>query len=161
MERIARKVIPRGDLAEWSAEHRRHRRRVVFTNGCFDLLHPGHLQLLETAAGHGDVLLVAINGDESVRRLKGPQRPIYPAGERGEILLAMRWVDAVTVFEEDTPMETIECVRPDVLVKGAEYQEDDIVGADFVRRGGGTVVRVRMKQGHSTRGIVGRIRNSV
>ncbi|MFQ5510570.1 MAG: adenylyltransferase/cytidyltransferase family protein [Candidatus Krumholzibacteriia bacterium] len=132
-------------------------RRIVFTNGCFDLLHPGHIRLLSEAASRGDALVVAINDDASVRRLKGNDRPIYPAEERAELLLALRWVDYVTVFPEDTPLETIHEVRPDVLVKGDEYEEGNIVGASFVRDSGGAVVRVRMKRGHSTRRIVRRI----
>jgi D-beta-D-heptose 7-phosphate kinase/D-beta-D-heptose 1-phosphate adenosyltransferase len=133
---------------------------VVFTNGCFDLLHPGHLRLLSLAAERGDVLVVAINDDDSVRGLKGPGRPVYPAGERAEILLALRWVDYVTIFPEATPLEAIEQVRPDVLVKGAEYRERDIVGASFVRANGGSVFRVPMKKGHSTRSIVRRMTDS-
>jgi D-beta-D-heptose 7-phosphate kinase/D-beta-D-heptose 1-phosphate adenosyltransferase len=132
----------------------------VFTNGVFDLLHPGHLQLLEDSAAQGDVLLVAINSDESVRRLKGPGRPVYPAPERAEILLALRWVDAVTVFEEDTPLETIRAVRPHVLVKGAEYGTGAIVGEDDVVSWGGRVWRYPMRAGMSTSRIVEKIRGS-
>jgi D-beta-D-heptose 7-phosphate kinase/D-beta-D-heptose 1-phosphate adenosyltransferase len=133
---------------------------VVFTNGCFDLLHPGHLRLLSKAAAEGDVLVVAINDDDSVRGLKGAGRPIYPAEERSEVLLALRWVDYVTVFPEETPLAAIERVRPDVLVKGAEYRERDIVGASFVKSLGGRVVRVPMKKGHSTRLLVERMTDS-
>ena len=104
--------------------------------------------------------MVAINDDASVRHLKGEQRPIYPAAERAELLLSIRWVDFVTVFPEDTPRETIELVRPDVLVKGGEYLERDIVGAAFVKSYGGAVVRIPMKKGHSSRLIVGRIAGS-
>ena len=139
---------------------RRAGRRVVFTNGCFDLLHPGHLRLLSIAAAEGDVLVVAINDDDSVRALKGLGRPVYPAEERAEILLALRWVDFVTIFPEATPLEAMEQVRPDVLVKGAEYREKDIVGASLVKKSGGKVVRVPMKQGHSTRSIVRRMTDS-
>lgn len=139
---------------------RRQGRRIVFTNGCFDLLHPGHVKLLHESASHGDVLLVAINDDDSVKRLKGNDRPIYPADERAEILLAVRGVDYVTVFPEDTPKETIERVRPDVLVKGGEYRQSEIVGAKFVKSYGGRVVRVGMKPGHSTRSMVRRIADS-
>lgn len=132
----------------------------MFTNGCFDLLHPGHIGLLRRAAALGDIVIVAINDDASVRRLKGAGRPIYPAAERAEILLAVRWVDHVTIFPEDTPLATIEKVRPDVLVKGSEYRKKDIVGAAFVAAYGGTVVRVPMRKGHSTRGLVGRMQVS-
>jgi len=139
--------------AEWRAQGR----SVVFTNGCFDLLHPGHLALLEQAASFGDVLVVAINDDGSVRRLKGEGRPIYPADERAELLLALRWVDCVTVFSEDTPLEVIEAVRPDVLVKGAEYGAGEIVGEDVVVSCGGSVQRVAMRTGYATSRIVKRI----
>ena len=152
-----RRLVPGDVLADVMADQREHGRRIVFTNGCFDLLHPGHIRILRESGRHGDVVVVGINDDDSVRRLKGRGRPIYPAEERAEILLATRWVDFVTVFAEATPKETIEQVRPDVLVKGAEYLEKDIVGASFVREYGGRVVRVRMKPGESTRQIVARI----
>ena len=150
-------VLVRSELSEFFDAVRRTGRRVVFTNGCFDLLHPGHLRLLSKAAAEGDVLVVAINDDDSVRGLKGAGRPIYPAEERSEVLLALRWVDYVTVFPEETPLAAIERVRPDVLVKGAEYRERDIVGASFVKSLGGRVVRVPMKKGHSTRLLVKRM----
>lgn len=150
-------LIPRNELEPTVAGLRNRGAKIVFSNGCFDLIHPGHLHLLSASASLGDVVIIGINDDDSVRRLKGDGRPIYPADERAEILLAMRSVDFVTVFAEDTPLETIERIRPDVLVKGAEYQEDDIVGASLVRGYGGSVARVPMKKGHSTRLIVKRI----
>jgi len=153
-------VIERADLAAACETLRGDGRRIVFTNGCFDLLHPGHVRLLSQSGAQGDFLIIGLNDDASVRRLKGDQRPIYPAAERAELLLATRWVDAVTVFSEDTPAETIELVRPDVLVKGDEYKEDDIVGAKFVRAYGGDVYRVPMKAGHATRRIVDKITRS-
>ncbi len=132
-------------------------KRLVFTNGCFDLLHPGHLSLLEDAASLGDVLIIAINDDDSVRRLKGEGRPIYPQSERAELLLALRWVDCVTVFVEDTPREVIKKIRPHVLVKGGEYGAGEIVGEDFVTSYGGTVKRFPMREGYATSRIVKRI----
>jgi D-beta-D-heptose 7-phosphate kinase/D-beta-D-heptose 1-phosphate adenosyltransferase len=129
----------------------------VFTNGVFDLLHPGHLALLSDCAAMGDILIVAINDDASVKRLKGDSRPLYPASERAEILLALRWVDAVTIFSEDTPLVAIEKVQPDVLVKGAEYGAGEIVGEEFVNARGGRVVRYPMAKGHSTSEIVRRM----
>lgn len=149
-----RALVPRDGLADAARAWREAGKRVVFTNGCFDLLHPGHLALLEACAAEGDVLIVAINDDASVTRLKGAGRPIYPAAERAEILLALRWVNAVTVFGEDTPLQAIELVRPHVLVKGAEYGAGAIVGEDFVVGNGGRVVRFGMKPGYSTSGIV-------
>lgn len=154
---LMRCLIPREELSETFDAIRRQGKRIVFTNGCFDLLHPGHISLLSRSALEGDALVVAINDDASVRALKGDTRPIYPAQERAEILLALRWVDFVTVFPEPTPLETIEQVRPDVLIKGAEYKQDEIVGAEFVKKSGGCVVRIPMKPGHSTRGLVRRM----
>jgi len=149
--------IPAHLLAETAQRWHDDGRVVVFTNGVFDLLHPGHLSLLSDCATMGDFVVVAINDDASVARLKGPSRPIYPALERAEILLALRWVDAVTVFSEDTPLVAIERVRPHVLVKGAEYGAGEIVGEEFVKARGGRVVRYPMAKGHSTTNIVNRM----
>jgi D-beta-D-heptose 7-phosphate kinase/D-beta-D-heptose 1-phosphate adenosyltransferase len=149
-------IVPRSTLEPTVDALRRGGRSIVFTNGCFDLLHPGHIHLISRAAALGDRLIVGINDDASVRRLKGDGRPIYPVAERAEILLTLRWIDLVTVFAEDTPLETIRAIRPDVLVKGGEYIERDIVGAKFVRGYGGRVVRIPMKKGQATRLIVRR-----
>jgi D-beta-D-heptose 7-phosphate kinase/D-beta-D-heptose 1-phosphate adenosyltransferase len=146
-------------IAAQAQDWRERGSRVVFTNGCFDLLHPGHLALLRDASTLGDVLVVAINDDASVRRLKGEGRPVYPAVERAELLLALRWVDAVTVFSEDTPRAIIEKIRPDVLVKGAEYGSGQVVGEDFVTGYGGSVKRIPMRKGYSTSRTVGRMRS--
>lgn len=131
-------------------------RKVVFTNGCFDVLHPGHLDLLERARALGDVLVVAINGDASVRRLKGANRPIFPETERGELLRALSSVDYVCVFDEDTPLEAIVTIRPDVLVKGADWA-DNIVGSSEVESWGGKVVALSLVAGQSTTGIIERV----
>jgi D-beta-D-heptose 7-phosphate kinase/D-beta-D-heptose 1-phosphate adenosyltransferase len=152
-------LIPREELEE-TARSLRNKGRVVFTNGCYDLIHPGHLHLLEAAAAKGDILVVAVNDDDSVRRLKGENRPVYSAAERAEILLAIRWVDYVTIFPEDTPLATIQLVKPHVLVKGSEYKEEDIVGAEYVKKRGGEVARIRMKPGYSTRGLIRKVSNS-
>jgi D-beta-D-heptose 7-phosphate kinase/D-beta-D-heptose 1-phosphate adenosyltransferase len=151
-------VIRRERLREAAELWRREGKSIVFTNGVFDLLHAGHLDLLQEAAAQGDLLLVAVNGDASVKRLKGPERPIYPEGERAEVLSALKWVDAVTIFEEDTPLETIRLVRPDVLVKGAEYGAGAIVGEEDVVEWGGRVWRFPMREGYSTSRIVDRMR---
>jgi rfaE bifunctional protein nucleotidyltransferase chain/domain len=150
-------VIAREDLRDVSRSLQKAGKRIVFTNGCFDLLHPGHCSLLEEASRHGEILVVGINDDASVERLKGAGRPVTPAEERAELLLALRWVDHVTVFPEDTPLETIELIVPDVLVKGSEYSLDNIVGAAFVVEHGGEVVRVAMKDGHSSRNLIKKI----
>jgi D-beta-D-heptose 7-phosphate kinase/D-beta-D-heptose 1-phosphate adenosyltransferase len=139
---------------------RRAGRCVAFTNGCFDLLHPGHLALLEAARAEGDVLVVGLNSDASVRGLKGEGRPVFPEAERAETLLALEAVDAVVVYDEATPLETIVALRPDVLVKGADWAEDAIVGRAEVEAGGGRVVRVQLVPGRSTTSLVERIRRS-
>lgn len=153
-------VLTRDEAAAFAADARAAGRRVVFTNGVFDLLHPGHVRYLRQARALGDVLVIAINADASVRRNKGPERPITPEHERAEVLAALDFVDAVTVFDEDTPLAVITAVQPDVLVKGADWAHDAIVGRDVVEARGGRVVRVAVEQGHSTTSIVGRIRNS-
>ena len=135
-------------------------RRVVFTNGCFDLLHPGHIALLESARAEGDVLVVGLNSDRSVRMLKGVGRPVLPEAERAEALLGLEAVDAVIVYDEDTPRETIAALLPDVLVKGADWAEDAIVGRDEVLAAGGRVVRVPLVAGRSSSEVLGRIRHS-
>jgi D-beta-D-heptose 7-phosphate kinase / D-beta-D-heptose 1-phosphate adenosyltransferase len=135
------------------AEVRRRRlagQTVVFTNGCFDLLHVGHVRLLREAAGLGDFLVVGLNADASVRRLKGPSRPINPEDIRGELLAALECIDAVTIFDEDTPLALIEAILPDVLVKGGDYLPDEVVGRDVVEAAGGRLVLVPLVPGHST-----------
>jgi len=131
---------------------------VVFTNGCFDLLHAGHLSLLHGAARLGDVLVLAINSDASVRRLKGPDRPIVGENERAALLAAISCVDAVTIFAEDTPLETLQAVRPDILVKGQDYTVDTVVGREIVEAYGGRVALVPLLAEKSTSALVERIR---
>ncbi len=131
---------------------------MVLTNGCFDLLHPGHLALLEAARREGEVLVVALNSDQSVRRLKGPGRPAVPEAERAELLLALESVEAVVVYDEDTPRAVVRALVPDVLVKGADWAHDAIVGRAEVEAAGGRVVRVELLPGRSTSSIVDRIR---
>lgn len=134
-------------------------KKVVFTNGCFDILHVGHIRYLEEASKLGDVLVVGLNSDESVRRLKGPDRPINTERERGEVLCALRSVDYVIVFEEDTPYELIRSFEPDVLVKGGDYAIDQIVGRDIVENKGGKVVVLPFVEGKSTTNIITKIRH--
>ena len=133
---------------------RRLGRRVVFTNGCFDLLHPGHVRYLAAARRAGDLLVVAINSDRSVRRLKGHGRPVQHEAARAEVLAGLASVDLVVVFDEDTPLEAIRAIEPDVLAKGADWKADAIVGADLVRARGGSVVRVALVPGQSTTRLV-------
>ena len=132
--------------------------RLVFTNGCFDLLHPGHVECLSRARELGDVLLVAVNSDASVRRLgKGPGRPLVDERSRAEVVAALECVDLVTVFDEDTPREVVAALQPDVLVKGGDYSEEEVAGARTVRASGGEVVIVPLLPGHSTSRLVERM----
>jgi rfaE bifunctional protein nucleotidyltransferase chain/domain len=133
-------------------------RRIVFTNGVFDILHPGHVRYLEAARRHGDLLIVGLNSDASVRRNKGPSRPINPEEERAELLAALECVDAVSVFDDDTPADIVRRVQPDVLVKGADWPADQIVGRDTVEARGGRVVLEPVEQGYSTSAIIERAR---
>ena len=137
---------------------RRHGKIVVFTNGVFDLIHPGHVRYLQAARRLGDALVVGVNSDRSVRAIKGPSRPITPEAERVEILSALACVDAAVVFDEDTPAQIIKAIQPDILVKGADWAADAIVGRDTVEARGGQVVRIPIEEGWSTSGIVARIK---
>ena len=147
------------NLVEKIEEWRRKNETVVFTNGCFDLLHPGHISLIRQSAAQGDHLIVGLNSDASVRRLKGPTRPIQNENSRALLLAALSDVDAIVLFDEDTPFELISALRPDVLVKGSDYTIDNVVGADVVQQGGGRVYLARLVDGCSTTGIVRKIDN--
>ena len=151
-------TLTRADAIAFTAAHRAAGRRIVFTNGVFDLLHPGHVRYLQQARALGNLLIVGINADSSVRANKGPDRPITPEQERAEILGALDCVDAVTIFAEETPFEIIGALQPDVLVKGADWAHDAIVGRDIVEARGGKVVRIPVEQGHSTTSILARIK---
>ena len=143
------------EAAEW---RRRVRGRVVFTNGVFDLLHPGHIDVISQARDQGDALLVGLNSDASVRRLKGPARPVRNEAERAYVLAALSDVDAVVIFGEDTPLELIRHLRPDVLVKGGDYEPDTVVGRDDVESWGGRVIIVPLRPGQSTTSIIEKVR---
>lgn len=140
--------------ADFAERERRAGRKVVFTNGVFDLLHPGHVRYLRAARAEGDLLIVGLNSDRSVRAIKGPSRPVTPEHERAEILAALTCVDAVAIFDEDTPADIIRLVQPDVLVKGADWGPDDIVGRDTVEARGGRVVRMPIEAGWSTSALL-------
>jgi len=133
-------------------------KRVVFTNGCFDLLHPGHTRYLAEARALGDVLIVAVNSDRTVRELKGPHRPVVPEGERAEVLAALRPVDYVTIFDDLTPRAVIARMLPNVLVKGADWGPTEIVGREEVEAAGGEVVSVPLAEGYSTSAIIEKIK---
>ena len=148
------------DAVAFADQARAAGQKVVFTNGVFDLLHPGHVRYLQHARALGDLLIVGINSDRSVRAVKGPDRPITPEQERAEILAALDCVDAVVVFDEETPFEIISAIQPDVLVKGADWAEDAIVGRDVVEARGGRVVRAKVEEGYSTSSILRKIRSA-
>jgi D-beta-D-heptose 7-phosphate kinase/D-beta-D-heptose 1-phosphate adenosyltransferase len=153
-------IVARDEVGAHAQRLRGEGRRVVFTNGVFDLLHPGHVRYLRQARLLGDALIVGVNSDRSVRSNKGDDRPINGEAERAEILAALDVVDAVVVFDEETPHDVIAAVQPDVLVKGADWPEDGIVGRDIVEARGGVVVRVPVEPGHSTSSIIEKIRRA-
>jgi D-beta-D-heptose 7-phosphate kinase/D-beta-D-heptose 1-phosphate adenosyltransferase len=152
-------LLGRDAAARFAAAARDAGRRVVFTNGVFDILHPGHVRYLAAARAHGDLLIVGLNSDASVSRNKGPERPINAEAERAEVLLALDCVDAVTIFDEETPAAIIRAVQPDVLVKGADWPADQIVGRDTVEARGGVVIREPVEPGYSTTAIIEKIRS--
>jgi len=152
-------VLPLSEAVALVERSRSRGQTVVFTNGVFDVLHPGHARYLRDARALGDLLILGINSDRSARALgKGPDRPINPQNERGEVLAALASVDAVVVFDEDTPHTIISALQPDILVKGADWGETAIVGRDVVEARGGRVVRIELADGYSTTAIVDRIR---
>ena len=153
-----RAATPLEELVRRRAAWRAAGRRVALTNGCFDILHPGHVALLEAARREGDLLVVAINSDLSVARLKGAGRPLLPQAERAEALRALEGVDAVVIYDEETPIDVVRALQPDVLVKGADWAADEIVGRAEVENSGGRVVRVPLVPGRSTSAIVEGIR---
>lgn len=153
------KVKSRPELKEIVSRLKAAGRQVVFTNGCFDLLHPGHVRYLEKARRYGDVLVVALNSDASVRKIKGEARPILTEEERCELISALGCVDYVTTFEEETPQQIIDELAPNVLVKGGDWSVDQIVGRDTVEAAGGKVISIELEQGYSTSAIIERIRS--
>jgi D-glycero-beta-D-manno-heptose 1-phosphate adenylyltransferase len=151
------KIKSLAELVRVRARLRRQGKTVVFTNGCFDLIHGGHVYLFHEARALGDVLIVALNSDASIRRLKGPSRPIFPLAERFEVLSALESIDFLISFSEDTPQKTIAALLPDVLVKGGDWGADAIVGRAEVEGAGGKVVRVPYLKGHSSTNIIAKI----
>lgn len=149
---IQQKIVSRDFFKE--NDFKLHQQKIVFTNGCFDVLHFGHVHYLLEAKKLGDILVVGLNSDDSVRRLKGPTRPINGEKERAFVLASLAFVDYITLFEEDTPENLIKVVQPDVLVKGGDYTIDQIVGADFVMQNGGTVTTIPFVEGYSSTQII-------
>ncbi len=154
-----RKIVDLDGLRAAVAAARVHGARVVFTNGCFDILHAGHVDYLCAAREAGDLLVVAVNDDASVRRLKGPERPVVPAAERARVLAALEMVDLVTIFSDDTPLALVRAVEPDVLVKGADWPADRVVGREIVEARGGRVLLAPLRPGVSTTAILERLRH--
>ena len=146
-------------LTEIAAEARTRGKTVVFTNGCFDLLHRGHLHILREAKAYGDLLIVGINSDRSVKMIKGPDRPVVPEPDRAELIAALEMVDYVVLFDEPDPYKTIEALKPNVLVKGGDWSMDKIIGSDIVEREGGRVAVIPYLRGFSTTEIIERIRS--
>ncbi len=151
------RILSGDEAAKWTAALRESRKTVVFTNGVFDLVHPGHVRYLQEARALGDALIVAVNSDRSVRANKGRHRPINPEAERAEILGSLACVDAVVIFDEDTPHEIVRRIQPDVLVKGADWGPDNIVGRDIVEARGGRVVRIELEPGFSTTELIRKV----
>ena len=147
------------EIISIAAEARKKALKVVFTNGCFDLLHRGHVHILRQAKAAGDLLIVALNSDRSVSRIKGPRRPVMPETDRVELIAAMEMVDYVVVFDEPDPYKLIDAIRPNVLAKGGDWKIEEVVGADIVERDGGQIAVIPYLKGFSTSEIIERIRN--
>lgn len=155
-----KKIFQLNDLVEIRAELRRRGSKVVFTNGCFDLLHPGHVHLFREAKKLGDVLIVAVNDDSSVKKIKGRGRPVFPLEERLEVLEALEDIDYLTSFQEETPAKVIKTILPDILVKGGDWKREEVVGREDVENAGGKLVIIPYIEGHSSSGIIERIVSS-
>jgi D-beta-D-heptose 7-phosphate kinase/D-beta-D-heptose 1-phosphate adenosyltransferase len=154
------KIVSQEELIQIAVREKAAGRRMIFTNGCFDLLHPGHVRCLSEARALGDLLVVAVNSDSSVRGNKGPERPLMPQQDRAEVLAALGSVDYVTIFDEPTPQELIARVLPNVLVKGADWTINDVVGRAEVEAAGGRVVSIALAPGYSTTSLVEKIRKT-
>ena len=154
LEKIYDKILNRESLEEMLNLWRKEGKTIVFSNGCFDILHRGHVEYLSKAADLGDILIIGLNTDASVRRIKGPSRPVNDEKARAVVLAALEFVDAIMFFEEDTPYNLIKTVQPDVLVKGKDYKAEDIVGYDIVTNKGGKVETIELVEGFSTTNIV-------
>ncbi|MCK5124957.1 MAG: D-glycero-beta-D-manno-heptose 1-phosphate adenylyltransferase [candidate division Zixibacteria bacterium] len=151
------KLIPQREILLLSNKLRRSKKRIIFTNGVFDIIHMGHVRYLSKARDLGDILIIGLNTDKSVQRIKGPNRPINPQMDRAGVLSAISFIDYVVYFSEDTPEKLIKLVRPDVLVKGADYKIREIVGSDFVKSYGGDVKRIKLVPGRSTTKVINRM----
>lgn len=160
LEKIQNKILNKDNLAEWLSDCRAKGSKIVFSNGCFDILHRGHVEYLAKAADFGDEMLIGLNTDASVKRLKGPSRPINDEYARAIVLAGLEFVSAVVLFDEDTPYNLIKAVQPDVLVKGSDYKPEDIVGYDIVTAKGGRVETIDFVDGYSTTRTIEKSRNA-
>ncbi|MCX8019538.1 MAG: D-glycero-beta-D-manno-heptose 1-phosphate adenylyltransferase [Chitinophagaceae bacterium] len=154
---LQKKIVSAEEAARAVYRHRFMKKKIAFTNGVFDMLHAGHLHLLENAAAQADILVVGLNSDTSVKRLKGEQRPIMNQENRAKLLASLLFVDMVVIFEEDTPLQLIQMLMPDVLIKGGDYQPEQVVGAKEVAEQGGQVVIVPLLEGYSTTALIQKI----
>ena len=157
----AERVLSREEAVRFVSRRRAAGASIVFTNGVYDLLHPGHVRYLNAARGFGDALIVGVNSDRSVRANKGPNRPVNPEQERAEVIAALAAVDGAVIFDDDTPHGIISRLQPDVLVKGADWPADQIVGRDIVEARGGRVVRAQIEEGYSTSALIEKVRKIV
>lgn len=159
LDHIKKKIKPLERLDNLLTYWRFKGYRIVFTNGCFDILHPGHIDYLAKARQFGDVLLIGLNTDDSVRRIKGKQRPINTQETRALLLASLAFVDAVVLFDQDTPLELIQRVKPDILVKGSDYKPEEIVGAQVVKEKGGAITTIEFLEGYSTSSLIQKIKS--
>jgi rfaE bifunctional protein nucleotidyltransferase chain/domain len=157
---VKTKIVNRDGLERTLTQWRFRQKKIVFTNGCFDILHRGHIEYLAEAASKGDVLIVGLNTDRSVQRIKGPSRPVQDEQTRALILASLQFVDLVVFFDEDTPLNLIRVVQPDILAKGADYNPEDIVGYDIVKAKGGEIVTIELTPGYSTSRIINKLNHS-
>ena len=157
-DKIPLKLMSRSDLVRQAERWKLQDKKIIFTNGCFDILHKGHLELLSQAAALGDILVIGVNSDDSVKRLKGDERPVNDENFRALMLASLAIVDAVSIFPEDTPMELIESIVPNIIVKGGDYDPSTVVGAELVVKNGGEVIIIPLISGYSTSNLIRKIR---
>jgi rfaE bifunctional protein nucleotidyltransferase chain/domain len=160
LEIITSKIYSWEQIIKQCAVWRFKEKKIVFTNGCFDILHLGHIEYLAKSKDFGDVLIVGLNSDASVKKIKGPNRPISDEHSRAMLLASLSFIHAVVLFDQETPYELIKCIQPDILVKGKDYSTEQIVGNDFVRAGGGEIRTIELTEGYSTTGIIKKIKES-
>jgi D-glycero-beta-D-manno-heptose 1-phosphate adenylyltransferase len=157
---IRRRILDPAELNRKLAVWHFLQKKIVFTNGCFDIMHRGHVEYLAAAASHGDILIVGLNTDRSVQQLKGPSRPVQDEEARAILIASLRFVDVVILFDEETPYNLIKQVQPDILVKGADYKPEDIVGYDIVKARGGKIVTIQLTAGYSTTMILDKLKKT-